>query len=409
METPLFKTNIAILGAGLGGYETFRSLAKQLKKTGLSHTITLIDAHTYFTFAPMLHEVASGSIEPSHCTFSLREIVAETPHTFLNATIEHLDPTKKEIITSRGTVSYDYVVVALGSTVNYFNTPGADTFCYSVRTLPKVLRLRKKIVALLESGISTLALTIVGGGYTGIELAAQLQYLALHDLKKLYPHTKLTITVLEGTSTILNNLPTSVQINVKTNLEKQGVLFRLNEQAKEVREKSLLLANGQELPSDVTIWCAGVENVAGRFLSETWHEKGRINVNEFLHHPLDSTLYAVGDIARFSNQNSPQPCPQLGQVAARQGQFVAKHLIATLQKKSIAPFHFTLKGMLIPIGDWYGVFIMGNIVLFGRLAWWLRRTVYVRSMPGFARKIRIILDWTLRSFGFRYIIDTEEN
>ncbi len=406
-KNKLLTTDIVILGAGIGGYETFRTLATLLKKYRLNKTITIIDRNNYFTFTPMLHEVAAGSIEPSHCTLSLREVVQDTPHRFLKATIEQIDPEKKMITTDQGLVRYDYAVAALGSSVNYFNTPGAAEHCFQVRTLTGAMRLRRALIQRLEAGHLTTAITVVGGGYTGIETASQLLHLATDDLKKLYPHQDISITVVEAGPMILNTMPRAAQDKIERRLTGQGLTFLRNTKVLAVSPDTLTLADQDPLASDLTVWCAGVKNTAADFFPETYVVKGRLPVGTSLQHTAVPSLYAVGDMAAFRNEGSDTLVPQLGETAHRQGRYAAKHLVATLRRLPLRPFRFHSAGMLVPIGEWYGVASIGRFYFFGRIAWLIRRTVYVRFMPGLARKLTIIADWTLHSFGFRYIIDLE--
>ncbi len=406
-ENKILTTDIAILGAGIGGYETFRTLAKLLKKYRINKTITIIDRNNYFTFTPMLHEVASGSLEPAHCTLSLRELVEDTPHRFMKATVKSVNPETKTIETDQGIIQYETVVVALGSGVNFFNTPGAEEHTFQARTLTTAMRLRHSLIQRLESGQTDLAITVVGGGYTGIETASQLLHLATHDLKKLYPEQRITIRVVEAGAAILATLPPAVQKKVTERLISQGLTFLLQKRVQAITATSVDLADGESVQSDMTIWCAGVKNNAEAFLPATYVTNGRLTVDQHLRHPSDKSLYVVGDMAAFHNPGSTELAPQLGETAHREGHYVAEHVVATLRGRTLAPFYFRSFGMLIPIGDWYGVAVFGNHFFFGRIAWLIRRTVYLFFMPGIARKLNILTDWTLHSFGFRYIIDLE--
>lgn len=408
MNNNHLTTDVVILGAGIGGYETFRTLAKLLKRRGLNKKITIVDQNNYFTFTPMLHEVASGSIEPQHAAIPLRELVYKTPHTFLKATIQKIDPQEKIIFTSQGELRYEFCVIAMGSGVNYFNTPGAEENCYGVRTLPEAMRLHEEIFHQLEcQNQGELTFTVVGGGFTGVEVAGQLMYLVNHDLKKLYPEKRISVNLIEAGETLLRPLPSVVQKRVAEYLIKMGVAVHTNYRIQKIEHQKLIGADGQEIRSNFIIWSAGVKNVADKFLEVSLCEKGMIPVNEFLQHKQISSLYAVGDIALSFNPGSQTPQPSLGEAAHKEGQYVAKHILASLEKKSIKPFYFKSLGTLMPIGDWYGVALIGPIILFGKIAWWIRRTVYVLFMPGIIRKLKIVIDWTLHGFGFRYTLSIE--
>lgn len=404
-----YKTNLLILGAGIGGYETFRSLAKLLKRYCLPQKILLLDQHNYFTFTPMHHEVATGSIEPVHCTLPLREIVAATPHTFLKASVKKIHPKEKTVETSEGTISYDFCVVALGSEVNAYGAPGAQEYAHHVRTLSAAMALHREIINRLEEKKDTLSLTIVGGGPTGVEMAGQLADFACGDVKKLYPGKRIWITLLEGNEDVLSRLPERARRLAKKELEKNGVEIHLSCKVKAAHPDGVVVDNGKKIPSDIIIWTAGFHNIALDILESEYCEQGRIPVTEHMNHTKAETLYAVGDIALAHNPGSKTPHPQLGEAAHRQGEYVARHIAASLRKKRLPKFVFRSLGTLMPIGDWYGIAIIGPFIFGGRFAWWLRRTVYVLFMPGIIRKLRIVIDWTLHTFGTRYMVDVEKD
>ncbi len=408
MNTTL-KADIVILGAGIGGYETFRTLNRLLRRYGIKKQLTIVDQNNYFTFTPLLHEVASGAVEPTHATLPLQELVYDTPHRFLKATVKKIDPKKKIVETSAGSIGYEYCVVALGSMTNYYGVPGAEQNSYHTRSLSGAMILRHNLIEKLESNQTEIAITVVGGGFTGVEVAGQLAYFANHDLAKLYPQKKITFTLIQTIGTVVPMLPVNAQQLIIKRLKKMGVEILFNAAVKEVRPRSVLLT-GTERRSDFTVWCAGFGNIAHCFLEESFCTNNHcVPTTPYLTHPAEPTLYAIGDVALVINQGDTKPIPQLGEAAYHEGRYVAKHLIATMRKKTMRPFQFKSKGTLMPIGDRYGIAVFGKIVVSGLFAWWLRRTVYLMFMPGILRKLKIVIDWTLHLFGFRYIIAVERN
>lgn len=403
------KADILILGAGIGGYAAFKNLAKELKKNHVNKTITIIDANNFFTFTPLLHEVASGSIEPGHATIPLQELVYSTPHNYIKATIEKIFPEKNKVQTSIGNISYEYCVVAIGSGVNYYGVKGAAEFSYSVRTIRSAMKLRSAIINKLESCDRELDINIVGGGFTGIEVAGQISSLVSHDLKKLYSKTKFNINILQAVDRLAPQLPPKAQEKINARLKKIGVKIFLNTKVTEVKADKIVLEK-ETINSDFAIWCAGVENMASYMMDASYCERDRMPVNNFLQHTMYSNLYGVGDIICGTNKNETGNYPQIGEAAESQGLYVGKHLVYTLLKKQLKPFYFKSKGTLMPIGDNYGIIVFPNgFMISGFFAWWIRRTVYVMFVPGFLRKLKIIIDWTLNLFGFRYTVDISED
>lgn len=407
--TENIKTDILILGAGIGGYATFKKLSKELKKNKLKQTITILDSNNFFTFIPLLHEVASGSIEPGHATIPLQELVYGTPHHYIKATVEKIFPGKNTVQTSIGNIAYEYCVTAIGSGVNYYGIKGAEKFSYSVRTLREAMRLRSSIIKKLETCDQELNINVVGGGFTGIEVAGQMSALVNGDLKKLYPKAKIKVSIIQAIDKLAPQLPLKAQKKIAARLKKIGVKILLNAKVNEVKVCEIIL-DKQTLSSDFTIWCAGVENLAGHMMDADFCDRDRLPVNNFLQHKMYPNLYAVGDIVCGSNPNETETYPQIGEAAESQGLYVGEHIVCSLLQKKISPFFFKSKGILMPIGDNYGIIVFpSGFVLSGFLAWWIRRTVYVIFVPGILRKLKIILDWTLNFFGFRYIVDLSGN
>ncbi len=405
------KTDILILGAGIGGYETFRTLQKQLKKYHLKKTITLVDKHNYFTFTPMHHEAASGSIEPDHCAFSLRELVSGTPHQFFKAKVNKIHPDKHIVETNRGNISYEYCVVALGSRVNFFDTPGAAEFTHHVRDLPSATRLQETFISILENCQKEFNLIVVGGGPTGVEIAGQFAYFARKDIKRLYPMVKVNIKLIESGDRLLARLHPSMGKLAEKKLKQYGVDIRTKYRVKEVSKDTIVTETNEKkgiIPATLVIWTAGFENIAEEILDKKFAMNCRIPVSHHLNHSMAESLYAVGDIAHACNPGETESHPQLGETAHHQGKYVGKHIVATMRKKKIRPFMFRSAGTLMPIGDWYAIGRIGNVTFSGRFAWWLRRTVYLMFIPGLVRKIRVVSDWTLHSLSGRYMIDIED-
>ncbi len=404
-----YKTDIVILGAGIGGYEAYRSLSNILKRSGMGAHITIIDQNNYFTFVPLLHEVATGSVEPTHASIPLRELVYGTSHSFIKATVEKIDRSKKQVHTSEGVVSYTYCIIALGSTTNFYGVPGAEKNAHHVRSLEDALSLKYALVEKFEScDTHELAVTIVGGGFVGVEIAGQYGTIKTGDIKKLYPQKQLRVRIIEPNASILSVMKPDVQSQVTKRLKKMGVEFVFNTSVTEVTEDSVVLSTGERLKSDITVWSAGFANIGSNFVDREHCEKGRIKVDQYLRIVGDEHCYAIGDITHIINKESGKPNPQLAEVAHKEGRYVARHIAASLSRKTIKSFNFKSKGQLLPVGDWYGIAIIGPFTLYGWFAWWIRRTVYVMYMPGILRKLRIVFDWTIHSLGFGHFIQIEK-
>lgn len=403
-------TDIIILGAGIAGYEAYRNLAKQLKRTGSKQTITLVDQNNYFTFVPLLHEVASGSVLPSHASFPLREVVANTPHTFLCGTVSHVDPKKKEVTINETIYSYDTCVVALGSISNMFNVPGSKEYAYRVRTLDQAIALNQTLICKLEESERTeLHINIVGGGYTGIEIASEFAELKRNEIKTLYPHIRVSISIIQAADKLVPLLPARARNKIIQRLEALEVTHVLGTPATKVTSTELHLGN-TAVQSDLTIWVTGFTTLAPTYFDEAYIEHARVPVTNHLHIENYPDTYVIGDMAMIHDpDNDDIIYPQLGEAAHHEGVYVAKHIVNKQKKKAHKHFHFKSKGQLMPVGEWYGIGIFGPFVFSGRFMWWLRRTVYVLFMPGIIRKLRIVADWTFVDKQHRHMVKLHQD
>lgn len=402
------NTDVLILGAGIAGLEAFRTLRKKFKKHNINKEITIIDKNNYFTFIPLLHEVAAGAVDPSHTTLPVRELTYKTKHKFQQAEVESISPETKKVETSSGTFEYERCIVALGSVTNFFGVEGAKEHTHHVRTLREALQLKNSIIKQLESQTDKINMNIIGGGYTGVEIAAEFAQMKEDDFKKLYPETDIEINIIEASDSIMRRMKEKVQNKVRARLEKLNVNIKTQVSANEVTAEKVILSNEQELKNDVTVWSTGFKTKAKKFLKNEYLKKDRIVVNNNLQTTKDNSIYAIGDIALITPPDGGDPYPQLGEASHKEGEYLARQITAEINDKEIEPFSFKSKGRLMPVGEWYGVAVipwLNNLTFTGRFAWWLRRTAYVLFLPGLIRKIRIVFDWTLRTFGFRNLTE----
>jgi len=402
------NTDILILGAGIAGLEAFRTLKKKFRKYNISKKITIIDKNNYFTFIPLLHEVATGAVDPIHTTLPVRELTYKSRHKFRQAEVKNIVPEAKKVETSSGVFEYERCIVALGSVTNFFGVEGAKEYTHHVRTLREALQLKNSIIKQLESQANKIKVNIIGGGYTGVEIAAEFAQMKKDDFKKLYPETDIEINIIEASDSIMSKMNEEVQNKIRARLEKFGVNIKTQVSANKVTKEKVILSNQRELKNDVTVWSAGFRTKAKKFLKDDYLKKDRIEVDNNLQVVKDNSVYAIGDIALITPPEGGDPYPQLGEASHKEGEYVAWKITTEIRNKEIEPFSFKSKGRLMPVGEWYGVAVipwLNDFTFTGKFAWWLRRTAYVLFLPGLIRKIRIVFDWTLRTFGFRSLTE----
>lgn len=390
------KTDILILGGGLGGYEAYRDLEKLLRLKKIHKKITLIDKNDFFSFIPLIHEVAAGTIGENHNTVSIEELLCGTKHQFVQATVTAIDPTKKIVETSAGSFSYTFCIVALGSSVNYYGVNGAKEFSQPIRTQNDALALKQKLHDTFDTADEKpVTINIIGAGYTGIEIAGQIQDLARQIRRRRKPTHPIQVNIVDGAKTILGAMPEHVRNTIERVLRKHGIHIYTGSPVARVAEDTIYLENGTMIPSTLSIWSAGVLNIAETVLPKEYTEKGRLPTGPYLTHPNDESLYAIGDIACAKKKDGTL-VPQLGEAAHLEGKYVALDIVNRIKKRKRFPFHFSSRGTLMPIGGNFGVAIIGPIILYGTIAWYLRRAVYLMFVPGWKNKLHILIDWALQ-------------
>ena len=391
------SADVVILGAGMGGFYAFTSLAKALRQRGMRKKVILVDSQDTFVFIPLLHEVTADEVSAETIGVPLAELARRAGQQFVRARVEHIDTASRTVRTSAGTIAYNYCVVALGSGVNYLNIPGAREQSLGLRTLPMALAIRQRIGSFIKEGRAA-NIVIVGGGYTGVELAGELATIARHFRRAgLRGKTsQLSLHLVEFNERVLPTLPEAAQRKAMRRLQALGVMLHMRASAKAVFPDRVELADSTQLASDLTIWCVGVKSSAEQFLDPDLQTKGRIAVTSYLAATNNDHVYAIGDMALGTNPDDGQPYPQLGSVAYDQGEYVGRRLAALLAgEKPAMAFHFTLPGVLVPIGKGYGLGIFGTTILEGFLPWMLRKLVFLYYLPGWRRKMLLVSRWLL--------------
>lgn len=401
---------IVIIGGGFGGIYTAKRLIKKLK--GEAH-ITLIDKKNYFLFSPMLHEVATGGLNRSHIVQPIREILKGENFDFLRSEISNIDFNKKEITSDKGKIRYDYLVIATGAKPNFYNIPGAEENslplnqsahasmiknrvieCFEMAEKTKDMKLRKK----------TLTFVIIGGGPTGVELAAELAEFTHQNLERNYKNLNVQdakIYVIQRGNRIIPMMDDKSIDRATHRLHQKKVMIKLNTTVDKVTKDGVMINGREFLEACTVIWAGGVKPNLIKMNPDVADEKGHLHVDEFLQVKNVKDAYALGDCA-FSTNPGGKPIPALAQVAVEQAKIVADNLVAdvklTGKKKK---FTFEEKGLLVSVGQRYAVANIRGFDFSGFLAWWLWRTIYLSKLIGIANKFRVAYDWTMLLFSGR--------
>lgn len=439
-------TRVVVVGGGFAGLYTALGLDKKMGHHK-NLEIVLIDRKNYFIFPPLLPSASVGTIETRQVTQSYRRIFETTNIDYKKATVASIDPDAKKIrmhvhlegedMEPSGGASpadvdltYDYLVLAPGSTNQTFNTPGAMENAYFVKELTDAVKIRDRIIdcferaAVLLTSISgsadaavqvvreLLRFAVVGGGPTGIEIATEIQDLIHEVLLKRYPEINKTypeVSIIQSGPQVLPGWPDQVVKTTTRQLQKLGIRLILNNRVTEVRSNAVVLKDGPPVAARTILWCAGVK--PSPLLSAckiALDKSGRIAVNAHLQVPGYDDVFVLGDSASCMGGDG-KPLPPLGQVAFQQGDYMAESLTRRLRGEPVKPFQYFNFGALVSVGEHYAAVDLLGVKLTGFVGWFVWRTLYLGKMIGVSTKIRIMIDWTLDLFIERSIAQLDED
>jgi NADH dehydrogenase len=408
---------IVILGAGFAGAYCAQALERRLK--GASAEIVLVDRNNYFVFYPLLVEAGAGSLEPRHAVVSIRAFLRST--TFRMADVVSLDTAGRRVAcriageTSTMEIPYDHLVLALGSVTRLPQIPGLSRFGLEMKSLADAVQLRDRAIQMLERADACedaarrralLQFVVVGGNFTGVEVAGELQIL-LRQACRHYRHVRreeIGVTLVELSGRILAALDTDLAEYAEMRLRRRGIVLRLNTTLTGIQEDRVTFPGGEELPCHTVIWCAGIQPhplIAQSRLPVT--PQGYLICEPTLRVQGQENVWAAGDCAAIPDPEG-RNYPPTAQHAVREGAHLAENLARTLSGSPLLPFRYTSRGTLVPLGCRTAVAKVFGMKLAGFPAYFLWRTYYWLKMPGWSRKFRVALDWTASLFFARDIV-----
>ena len=392
--------HVAIVGAGFGGL----GVAEQLDHVPVE--VTLIDQHNYHTFQPLLYQVATSLLNAEDVGAPVRSLFRHQDNvTFRMATVTGVDMPGHKIQLKDGTqISYDYLVLAGGTTVNYFNTPGAAEHAFPLYTLMNAVKLRNRILerfeatdrdpALIDDG--ALNFVIVGAGPTGVETAGALSDLFYNLLPRDYHQLateKARIIMVEMGKEVLAPFKDNLRAYAKEELERRRVEVRLGEAVAEVGSTFVRLKSGEEIKAHTLIWAAGVRaNPLADMLGLPQGRGGRMKLNPDLSVPDHPEIFVVGDMGEVTSDG--KVLPQLGSVAMQSGEHVGRQIARRLHGEPGQPFRYWDKGFMATIGRGAAVVELPNkLTLHGPLAYFAWLGVHLALLSGMRNRIETLWNW----------------
>ena len=404
------RSKVVVLGGGFGGLTAARNLSKFAD-------VTVVDRHNFQTFLPLLYQVSTAGLAADHVAYPIRGALKKTGAKFCMASPIAIDHRNKEIkLDSSEVLSFDHLVVALGSATSDFGIPGVSEYALGMKSVTEALTIRAEVMRRFEDlcrfkDDTTFNVTVVGGGPTGVEMAGALAELKRGPLKSDEPNAaaNIRVRIIEASSRLLPPFADSLSARTKKDLEKLDVEVLLNSAVKKVEHRKIKLADGRIIDSEITIWAAGVTGSPAITKLNLPTERGRIKVEKTLQVSNYPYIWAIGDNAGAIDKTG-RFLPMVAPVAIQQGKFLAKQIKRINDGKSLEDFKYLDKGSMATIGRHKAIVEVKGLKMTGVLAWYAWLWLHLFYLLGGRNKIGTMADWTWNYLTFdrgnRHIIDT---
>jgi len=407
----VIKPKVVILGGGFGGLAAARALYKTAE-------VTVVDRHNYQTFLPLLYQVSTAGLAADHVAYPIRGALRKTSVKFRMGSPLSIDHKNKEVkLDSSEVLQFDHLIVALGSTTADFGIPGVNEFTLGMKSVHEALTIRAEIMRRFEDlcrfeDETRLAITVIGGGPTGVEMAGAIAELIRGPLKsdQKQAAAQIDITIIEAGERLLPTFSPTLSKRTKKDLEKLGVKVLVGSPVAGVEHRKITLRDKQVLPSEITIWAAGVKGSDAMAQLSLPVSGNRVVVEPTMQVKNYPNIWALGDIAGALAKDG-SPLPMVAPVAIQQGKFIAKQIARLSSSKELKEFKYLDKGSMATIGRNKAVVEVKGIKLSGPIAWLIWVALHLFYLLGGRNKITTIADWTWNYLTFdrgnRHIMDSQ--
>jgi NADH dehydrogenase len=398
-------TRIVVLGGGFAGVETIRGLERRLGGRE-DVELLLISDQNYLLFTPLLPQVASSLVEPRHIIQPIRDIRGSRRFRFRRDRVERLDLAARRVHLAEGSVAYDRLVIALGGTTPRFGVPGVDEHALDYKSLEDSILLRDHVIDLAEHADHEpdpairrrmLSICVVGGGYTGVELIAELQDFFESYLVPRYrgiEPSDYTLRLLEAGDEILRGVHPTLAERARRSLWRQGIEIRTGARVTRVLAGAVEVEGAGRIPAGLTVWAAGVSGHPTLADLPVEHDRlGRIVVDAHMRVPGHPDVYGAGDAVTI--QDRPEASIPVIPAALAHGRLVADNLAADLSGRPLEAIDFTPQGMLVSLGERDAVVEVMGLRFSGYAAWLFWNALHLYKLVGLRKQVQVALDWSL--------------
>ena len=402
------KKRIVVVGGGFAGLNFIKNIDTR------QWEVHLVDRNNYHSFPPLFYQLASGGLDAGSICFALRRELRTHKAKgviYHMGTVHTIDTDRKIVVTRAEQIPYDTLVIAAGTTNNFFGNEDLKLSVHTLKSIPEAIRCRNDIIARLERAAITydaakrrqmLTFAIIGGGPTGVEIAGALGEMKRFVLPREYPsinNDEFSVTLIEGSDRLLGAMSPLSSAKVLDDLKNLMVNVRLQTSVKGFDGSTLTFADGSEMKSNMVIWTAGITGEQFDFVEKkpTMARGNRFVVDDFSRVVGLEDVYAIGDIAGSETPEYPHGYPQVAQVAIQAARNLARNLSSRSPSR---PFVYNDKGTMATVGRNRAVVELPHLRLSGRIAWLVWMGVHLMSLLGMRNKITVFVTWVWAYFTY---------
>ena len=403
-----FPRKVLVVGGGFAGYNAVARLCR-LGRDRDDLGVLLVSRENYFTFWPMLASVIGGDVETHNVAQPLRRTLIRLGASFRRADLESVDPERQVVRAADREFPYDHLVISLGAEPAYFDIPGVEEHAISIKGIGAGEEICDRVVERYEETTlaggdvpdSKLTFVVIGGGATGVEVAAELHNLLQELLVPDYPNInpdRPKIILIDANEEILKELDPALRRVAHMRLHDLRVEVINNVKAKEVRAENVILTDGREIATENVIWTAGAR--ASKKLDELpfpHDERKGLKVDRFMRVEGYDNVWGIGDCAATIDEGG-KAVPPNAQAAVQEGEAVAENILRVLDGEEPEPFSYKSLGQLVELGSEFAVNEVMGVKFSGQLAALFWRMTYLYKLESPNSRIRIAADWLLDLF-----------
>lgn len=392
--------HVVIIGAGFGGMEVAKGLAKSPVR------ITLIDRHNYHLFQPLLYQVAIAGLVPSQIAYPLRSIFRKQNNINIQmGEVTEINLDARFIKMNGSVTGYDYLILAVGGETNFFGLKSVEQYGFQLKNIESAVATRNHLLESFEKASreadtdkrrALLTFVVAGAGPTGVETAGALAELITHVMAKDYPQMDLRearVLLLEAGGSVMPGYPERLRKAAFNLLREKRVEIVLNARLIDYNGQQATLGDGTCIQAHTLIWTAGVR--AARMLDALDIQRaglGRVRVDPCLRIAIHPEVFVLGDAA-YLEDGTGNPLPMLATVAQQQASVTAQNIRRIVAGDGPRPFRYKDPGLLATIGRNAAVARIFGLSLSGFVAWVIWVSLHIYRLIGFRNRLIVLINW----------------